>query len=111
MPTYLAMGMTADEYWNGDPYLAVMYQKRQELINAQKNSDAWWQGFYVYDAISTTVHNILRKRGQKMQTYPQKPYDLSPKSKEVDRRKAEAERKKAVDYFNDLQTRMKKKYG
>lgn len=111
MPTYLAMGMSADEYWNGDPYLTVVYLKKQELINEQKNADAWWQGMYVYDAITAVAQSLTRKRGQSPAMYPKEPYRLKPQSEMERAENAESERQKAVDYFENLRTRLKKKYG
>lgn len=105
------MGMSADEFWNGEPCLAVAYRKAQELRNEQSNDHAWWQGLYIYDAIYTITQNILRKKGQRPKTYPQEPYQLGKKTDAEKNELQKRERKKAIAYFDDLKQRLEKKYG
>ena len=50
-PQYLAIGMTYDEYWNGDNCLPRYYRKKHKLQRAEANHMAWMQGAYVYEAI------------------------------------------------------------
>jgi hypothetical protein len=51
-PTYLAMGMTYDEFYNKDHTLTIAYRKAFELQREQTNQNLWLQGAYVYEAIS-----------------------------------------------------------
>lgn len=93
-PFYLAIGMTFAEYWEGDPLLAQYYRKAYRIKQDEKNNDAWLQGMYVYDAVSTALHNALRGLGKNkppVKDYAKQPYELYNKVK------SEAEKAKEVE--------------
>ena len=70
LPEYLAIGMTANEYWNGDPALTSAYRKAWKIKNKTKNQDAWWQGRYIYEAILTALAGKEAK-------YPKEPHPIT----------------------------------
>lgn len=79
-PDYLAMGMTIDEYWNGDAELPVYYREAYQLKRRQKNFDAWLNGYYVYNALvcaSPLFRDWLKDHHP--EKYMQEPLDLYPK--------------------------------
>ena len=82
MPTYLAMGMTSEEYWKGDPYLTVVYRKAWDLRKEQRNHEMWLQGLYVYDAVGSIMSSLFKGKGQQAAKYPDKPYRLTPLTEE-----------------------------
>ena len=43
LPHYLAIGMTIDEFWNGDPWLTVTYRKAWDIKRHNENFRAWAQ--------------------------------------------------------------------
>ena len=91
---YLAIGMSYAEYWTGDPSLVRYYRKAYQIKQEQINNNAWLQGLYIYDAVSTALHNSLRglsKTKPPVQEYAKQPYDL--KSRE----KTDAEKAKEVE--------------
>ena len=51
LPWYLSIGMTPEQYWDGDCMLAKYYRKAQELRRQERNTELWLQGLYVYDAV------------------------------------------------------------
>jgi hypothetical protein len=40
-PYYLAIGMTPEQYWDGDPMLAKYYRKADEINRKRQNTDLW----------------------------------------------------------------------
>ena len=111
LPTYMAMGMTPEEFWNGDPYLTVIYRRAWELKKEQKNDEMWWQGFYIYEAIAVVAKNLTRKKGERTVNYPEKPHELTPQTEERKAEKKKQARKEAIDYLNGLKKRLDAKYG
>ena len=93
-PTYLVMGMTDEQFWDGDPYLATAYRSAYKLKRQEENENAWLQGVYFCDAISVCLSNAFSKSGSKKHTYIDKPIDIYPPSKEELERREEAEYKK-----------------
>ena len=92
-PFYLALGMSFAEYWEGDPKLAQYYRKAYRIKQDEINNNAWLQGLYIYDAVSTALFNALRGMGKQKppaKDYAKQPYELNNKVK------TEAEKAKAV---------------
>ena len=87
---YLAIGMSYAEYWEGDPALARYYRKAYQIKQEEINNNAWLQGLYIYDAVSTAMHNALRDKKTRIREYAKQPYDFK------NREKTEAEKAKEV---------------
>ncbi|RGC89214.1 hypothetical protein [Thomasclavelia ramosa] len=94
-PFYLSIGMTYEQFWENDPSLAKYYREADKLRNERKNTDAWIQGMYIYDAVSTVVYNVwCRDKGKSPAKYTEKPYQFNAvKAKEdlVEEESARAE--------------------
>ena len=83
-PFYLAIGMSFAEYWEGDVSLTRYYRKAYRIKQDEINHNAWLQGLYVYDAISTALHNALRGFGKSKppaKDYAKQPYEFNKKNK------------------------------
>jgi hypothetical protein len=80
-PYYLAIGMTAEQYWDGDSALVKYYRKAEELRNEKRNQELWLQGMYIYEAICDVapILQAFAKKGTKPTPYSSKPYPLSDK--------------------------------
>ena len=89
----MAMGVSADEFWNGDYTMLKFYVERHRIAVEQKNEELWLQGVYIYDAICVALANAFGK-GQKPR-YPDKPYRLTELSEE----EKELENQKKVEEF------------
>lgn len=74
-PLYMAMGMSYELYWDGDPEAATMYRKAYRLKQNMANEMAWIQGAYIYDALCA-VSPIIRafSKAKKPEPYHQHPY-------------------------------------
>ena len=86
--------MSYAEYWEGDPKLAQYYRKAYRIKQEEINNNAWLQGMYVYDAISTALYNALRGMGKSKppaKDYAKQPYEFKNKVK------SEAEKAKEVE--------------
>ena len=103
-PFYLAIGMSSAEYWEGDPSLARYYRKAYKIRQEEINNNAWLQGMYIYDAMSTALYNALRGKNSKAKVYAQQPYDFANKEKsEFEKAKeVEIEQEKAVAWMENF---------
>ena len=94
-PYYLAIGMTPEQYWDGDCTLPKYYRKAEELRNEKRNEELWLQGMYVYEALCDVapILHAFAKKGTKPNPYASKPYPLT--SKQVEQDEEEKQRKVA----------------
>ena len=102
LPHYIAMGMTYDEFWDGEYGLKKAYQKayRIRLENEQRISDRnnWYMGQYVVAAIQSIklmIPGINTKPGVSMPDYPDKPF-----FEKYEEQKKEAVRKQQEECLN-----------
>ena len=89
----MVFGMTYEQFWDGDVWMAKAYRQAYEIRKEKENYDAWLQGLYIYEAICD-ASPILRafSKAKKPAPYPLEPYTLNTKlSKE---RKENREAKK-----------------
>ena len=94
-PYYLSIGMTHEQYWDGDCTLVKYYRKAEELRNEKRNQELWLQGMYVYEAICdvSPILHAFAKKGTKPTPYPTKPYPIT--SKQIKKDEEEKQRKLA----------------
>ena len=83
-PQYLAMGMTAQQYWEQDCTLVIPYREAYRIKQENENNYAWLQGMYVYEAIldASPILHAFAKSGTRARPYPERPYDFRPKKKD-----------------------------
>ena len=106
-PFYLAIGMSFAEYWEGDPKLAQYYRKAYRIKQEEINNNAWLQGMYIYDAVSTALHNALRGFGKNKppaKDYAKQPYEFKNKTKtEAEKaREIQIEQEKAAAWMENF---------
>ena len=96
--------MSYAEYWDGDPKLTQYYRRAYQIRQEEINNNAWLQGMYVYDAVSTAVHNALRGKNSKSRDYAKQPYEFNKKNKtEQEKAKAvEVEQEKAAAWMESF---------
>ena len=85
-PYYLSIGMTPEQYWEGDPTLAKYYRKADEIRKERLNEELWLQGMYIYEAlcdVSPVLHSFAKK-GTKPHPYSEKPYSITEKQRARD---------------------------
>ena len=83
-PYYLSIGMTPEQYWNGDPALAECYRKADAMKFERLNQEKWLQGVYFYEAIcdASPILQAFARKGTKPHPYVEKPYPLTDKQRE-----------------------------
>lgn len=98
------MGMSYEEYWNGDPILVRAYRKADRLRQRRDNQNAWLIGSYIYEAISdlSPIFNVFSKRSPK--PYLDKPYELRFDKKDDQDYREEQERRKVENNMINLQS-------
>lgn len=104
-PFYLAIGMSSAEYWEGDCSLTRYYRKAYKIKQEEINNNAWLQGLYVYDAISTALHNALRGKSSKAREYANQPYNFEnnkEKSKQEKAKEVEIAQQKAYAWMENF---------
>lgn len=91
-PYYMAIGMSYDDYWNGDCVLTKYYREAYEIKLKQQNEAMWLQGLYIHDAVGVVVANALKKKGAKAAKYADSPYPVTPIEQREVKRKEEKQR-------------------
>ena len=80
--------MSLDDFWNGDPILAKVYRDSHEIRNEIRNQELWMQGLYNYRAFSAVIESLAYGfsggKGNKPSQYPDKPYALSERERQLD---------------------------
>lgn len=104
----MAIGMTAEEYWEGDPHLAPFYYKAYKLRFDMQNQQAWLQGLYNFNAVSLALANAFSKRTHK---YPDKPFEFGKTEIEKTEEDAQKERDKAIEAFKAMRKRWETEHG
>ena len=94
----MSIGMTYDEFWNQDVAMVRAYRKSDELKRRRQNEMLWMQGWYIRDALLSTVGNMFSGKGSVPIEYPAEPYPVTAEQvaekKELERSRME-ERMKA----------------
>lgn len=111
----MSIGMTYDEFWEGDADLPKYYREAFELKNTRKNQDLWLQGMYIHEAITVVVNNALKKKGAPVQKYTDKPYPITKLEQKEEKKQKEIKekknREKAKAIFSAWADRFKPKKG
>lgn len=109
LPHYMAMGMTYEEYWDGEASMKTAYRKAYaiRIENEQWLADRqnWFMGQYlirVLQAVPLLVGGINVKHTTQLPDYPGKPfYETMEEEKkaEVQKKKKEDQTKLAMAMF------------
>lgn len=90
-PYYLAMGMTYDQYWDGDVHAHKAYRKAEKLRQKDMNQRAWLQGMYFYEALMDAAPAIKAFCKARARPYRNAPYDFDEEER---KEREERERRK-----------------
>lgn len=79
--------MSNDEFWNGEPRLAVAYREMHEIRNEIKNQELWIAGLYNCKAFSSVAealaYGLAGSKGKKPSQYPEQPLPLTEKEQRI----------------------------
>lgn len=104
-PYYLSIGMTYEQYWEGDCTLPKYYRKADEIRKERRNEELWLQGMYIYEALCdvSPVLHAFAKKGTKPLPYSNKPYAITEtqhkQDEEEKERKIAEKGKKMMEAF------------
>lgn len=112
-PYYMSIGMSYDDFWNGDVSMVEVYRKADELRLKQRNYELWLQGMYVYEALcdASPLFRFSLKGGTiKPEHYVKEPYPITPlEAQEREEREAKAREERLKAEFARFAEQMKKK--
>lgn len=115
-PLFLSMGMTYQEYWDGNNELPSLYLKKFKIEQERANEQAWLMGLYIYDTICNLAP-IFRPFSKKANIKPYRKEPFSTKAKDgveieiTDEKKIEQERLKAYVHFKEWAKMVKKNHS
>lgn len=92
----MAIGMTYEQYWYGDPLMVRAFYKADRLRRERMDEEAWIHGLYVMNAISATVGNAFKKKGEQPDEYPKEPVTVTKRREEEQARKKRASEQEAA---------------
>ena len=104
-PHYLLMGMTPEQYWDGESSLKPAYRKayKMRMENEQMLADQqnWYMGQYIMSVLQCVpllVGGFNIKSTANLPSYPKKPFleQAAEQKKEENRRKQEEDQAKLV---------------
>ncbi len=91
----MSIGMTYDEFWNGDVSMVKAYRKAYELREKRRNQEFWMQGMYFYEALcdASPLFRFTMKKGSiRPEPYVKEPFPIT--EAEVREREEREARKK-----------------
>ena len=98
-PTYLLYGMSAEEYWHGDPWLVRAYAQAYLLRRKVENEQAWIQGAYIANAVTVAIANTF---GKQRKDYLKKPLEIFPKTEAEKKAEIREEKRKLITWLNGM---------
>ncbi|MCR2033717.1 hypothetical protein [Anaerofustis stercorihominis] len=102
-PSYMAMGMSYNEFWYGDIEVACVYKEAFEQKQKLKNENLWLQGLYFYKALQSVASQIFSEKESDAETYLNKPIDFDEEQKEEDNiKQKEYEKLQAELWMNNF---------
>ena len=87
----MAIGMTYDQYWYGDPMMVRAFYEADKIRQKIKDEEAWTLGAYFVKALESTVGNMFKESGSQPLEYPTEPFLITH---EREKRKKKEEREK-----------------
>lgn len=102
MPSALAIGVDYRDFWDLNPRLLKVFVDADRMKKRQLEIEMYISGRYVFDAVSLALANAFRKKGTQPQNWLEEPYRLIPLTDTELEAQAEAEREKAIAFFNAM---------
>ena len=108
----MSIGMSYEQFWDGDVDMVKTYRVAAELKDKRRNQELWLQGMYIYEALcdASPLFRFSMKKGPvKPEPYVKEPYPITAeevREREVRDARAKEERLKAE--FAAFAERMRK---
>ena len=105
-PTYISYGMSWEQFWFGDPWMAKDYRDAFILKRRMQNENLWLQGLYNFTALQAVIATAF---GKKREKYVEKPFDIFPKTKAEKEQEKIRAKNKLIQFLNAMLARSKNK--
>ncbi len=75
----MSIGMSYDEFWNGNVSMVEAYRKANELRDKRRNQELWLQGRYFYEALcdASPLFRFTMKKTIKPEPYMKEPLPIT----------------------------------
>lgn len=74
---YIVYGMSWEQYWLGDPWIAQAYREAHILRRKMRNEELWLMGLYAQSAVGSVIASAF---GNRKVDYVDKPFNIFPKT-------------------------------
>lgn len=112
-PYYMSIGMSYDEFWDGDVEAVKAYRKANELQDKRRNFEFWLQGMYFYEALcdASALFRFTMKKGTiKPEPYVKEPFPITEAEvREREEREARKKEERLKAEFTAFAKRVRKK--
>lgn len=109
----MSIGMSYDEFWNGDVSMVKAYRKANELRDKRRNQELWLQGMYFYEALcdASPLFRFSMKKGiVRPEPYVKEPYPITAtEQREREERDARKKEERLKAEFAAFAERMRSK--
>lgn len=107
-PFYLSIGMTWDQYWNGDNTMTKYYREAEKIRVEARNTEMWIQGAYIYKVMEAfaPIFPAFPKKNARPGDYLSSPIPLTD---EDVKNKEDREAKEVADKGITAMTALMKK--
>lgn len=112
-PYYLSIGMSAEQFWDGDSELVIAYRQADEYKRRMDNQQAWLIGLYTYKALSCLVPilNPFAKAGTTAEPYISEPINLYGNEEEILKNSNDRARNKALDFMTEAMVQNNRRFN
>lgn len=107
------MGMTYEQYWDGESDLVKFYREARKLEDQRINETAWLHGRYIYEVMADLypAYNSNVKRGVKTKPYLDKPLDIGKDTKEMEEAKNDKKMKDGISFMEMFMAQNNRKFA
>ena len=100
-PYFMAIGMSYQDFWEGDVDMCNYYLEAHKIKQREKNEELWLQGYYFYTALLDVapILQAFAKKGTKPSKYLERPLALSEEEEQerlLEKEKARQQRLKLL---------------
>jgi len=99
---YILYGMTYEQFWFGDPWMAKAYREAHLLRRKMVNEELWIQGLYDYHGFGAVIATAF---GKKREEYVNKPFDIFPKTEMEKREEKRNQKMKLINFLSSWRKR------
>ena len=93
---YIVYGMTWEQFWFGNPWIAEAYREAHLLRRKMINEELWLTGLYNQSAVGSVVASAFGKH----KDYVKEPFNIFPKTKIEKQEEERKEKRKLIEMLD-----------